>query len=100
MICKARIEIEIEVSKLLIRRGELKEVQLIIAMKTNDPLMVGPVQEMNLFVKDISKKFEISKAVIGDRTTFNECDTFQHEFFYIGLCISRSLAGIKPINVE
>lgn len=75
--------------QLFIRKSETKEVHLAIAKVTGDHIIAGSVKEMNFFVKEISKHFVISKAVIDEQITFNGCTFLQNILGDIRVCMKR-----------
>lgn len=100
MLEKAHFEIVRRASQLYVKRADDDSLSTCIAKFTEDLLMDSSIQKLRRFSAVISKKFEISKAIIDERITFNKCDIIQKVYREARLCINRLLSRIEPIPVS
>lgn len=87
------------ISQLFIKRRSDDTIKLILAKVTDDLLFTGDIDTMEEFVKEVSNRFKVSKAILNSPINFNGTRIEQDEKGNITMNMNAYMGSIKPLDI-
>lgn len=84
---------------ILILRPKYGSIKLILAKVTDELLFAGDKLEMDTYLKDISRRFNIIQAIIDAPIEFNGCRIAQDPHVNKSMDLSENMRTINPIII-
>ena len=88
------------IPQMFVQRNEDGDIRLILAKVTDDLLIAGQMQHIEVFNKNIEKRFPISKTVIDGQIKFNGAFIQQDSQGSIKLSMDGYMHEIKHMHVD
>lgn len=85
------------ISQLFVKRDINGSLCLLVAKVTDDFLLGGSVEEMQIFVTELQKRFIVGKVVINQKIHFDGCEITQDGDGSVRMSMIRYLERLKPI---
>ena len=88
------------VNQLFVRRGQGDKVILIVAKVIDDFIVAGPINEIQNFMHNLKKIFEVGKICIGENFMFNGCEVEIDKQGNAKLSMEKYTRRLKPLHIS
>jgi len=85
------------ISQLFTKKDDRNNIILLVAKVTDDFLLGGSEEQMQLFIRDLGKRFVLGKVVLNSKAHFDGCEIEQDEAGNIKMSMLRYIERLKPI---
>lgn len=100
MLTQAGLERVFGIPQLFVKRDKDGYISLIIAKVTDDFLLGGAIEQMQLFIESLKNRFIVGKTVVDGKIHFDGCEIKQDQEGSITMSMIRYLERLKPIVIS
>lgn len=88
------------ISQLFVKSDKHGAICLLVAKVTDDFLLGSTVQQTEMFVRDLNKRFEVGKVLLNAKIHFDGCEIEQNMNGSIRVSMFRYLERLNPITLS
>lgn len=100
LLKEAGFELVFSISQMFVKPGSNGRITMLMLKVTDDLLIAGPPTEIENFIKHISRRFPISKAIFDDDIKFNGSNITQLLEGKIILSMEQYMRDMIPVDIS